>query len=176
MYLGADKFRAVQAVIGTYFLSDQGDAELLASNNPLLGSLRIRHGNKDKNGTDKDAIELALCYLKIMTNLFKRGFYYEKPLLLQSLHVAYGVLINYVKYQESKTDGPKIDIDQDGEHSRRNSTAKQAKELELQPLGKNSVSSIGISEELRSIISACDMTYSRVEQHIVIFENQRYNI
>jgi hypothetical protein len=172
MYSGAEKFRAVQAAISSFFLGDQGDAEELASNNPILGSVHIRHGDKDVNGAENVAIELALSYLKLMKYLTKRGFYYDKPLLLQSLHISYGVLTNYVKYEETKTD-PEVDLSHHEVHSPRNSYALLENDLELQPIRRSSEAHIPIGEELRSFIVAYDATYSRIQKCIIITENQR---
>lgn len=89
------KFKIGQCVIGEYFLGSR--YALHISSDVVLGTLSISSPSSILGASEIDSYKFSLLLLENMHLLLRRGFYHSEQLLLQALHIAYGVLSSHTR-------------------------------------------------------------------------------
>jgi hypothetical protein len=97
------KFEDVQEMIATWFLmSTNVDIQGLSSYR--LGDIAIAPPSSRLGGSELDSFRFSLVLLEIMHQLLKSGFYYSQDLLLQIMHIAFGVLRSHTFNERAVVD------------------------------------------------------------------------
>ena len=88
------KFERIQCIIGQYFLGSAYALHVDAS--CVLGSLISQSPASRLGASEVDSYRFSYLLLEIAHLLVRRGFYHSEGLLLQVIHIAYGVLHSHV--------------------------------------------------------------------------------
>lgn len=88
------KFERIQCIIGQYFLGSSFALHVDAS--CALGSLIPQSPSSRLGASEVDSYRFSYLLLEIAHLLVRRGFYHSEGLLLQVIHIAYGVLHSHV--------------------------------------------------------------------------------
>ena len=88
------KFISIQCIIGKHFLGNQ--FALKVPNSQVLGSLIPSSPASITGGSEVDSYKFSLLLLQMVQLLLRAGFYHSEGLLLQAIHIAYGILHSHV--------------------------------------------------------------------------------
>lgn len=97
------KFQDVQEMMAKcFFMGENFDLGTLSS--CRLGDLSIVSPLSRLGGSELDSYRFSLVLLEIMHLLLRSGFYYTEDLLLQVMHISFGVLTSHIFDENSNVD------------------------------------------------------------------------